>query len=191
MALNRSMSKDEIYGQPPAYSLEPLPPPSPSIYMISERRNYYPAIESPYTLSSNFLRYLIASGILHMLIGITSMVCDIILLSMNESSLFAGLWAGASFIILGIYLIVFTSFRKKSSMSSYRFKFILLSICIIIIVALILSSVNLASNSCSSMYFLSDQCQSAQKYKIILVTFFTFSFLQICITFIISFVHMR
>ena len=190
MVTHWPISKDEIYGPPPAYSLEP-PPSFPAIYTISELQNDYPVSHRSHVLSTNFLRYLIATGALHMLIGITTIVCDILLLSMNESSLVAGVWAGSACILLGIYLILFSSCRSKSPTSSYQFKFIQLSICIIVIVALILSSINLGSNSCSSMYFPSDQCQSAQKFKILLVTFFTFSFLQICLTFILSFVHMQ
>jgi hypothetical protein len=111
---------------------------------------------------------------------------------MNESYSFSGLWAGVSCIILGIYLILFISDPEKPKCSLQRFKFLYLIICFIIIIALILSSINLASNSCPTIYFEFDQCQHlAQQLKIILVTFFAFTFLQICITFIVTFVHTR
>jgi hypothetical protein len=143
-------------------------------------------------LSLSFLRYLLGTGILHILIGVTAIICDILLISMNESYSFSGLWAGVSCIILGIYIIIFMSNPEKRKCSLNRFKFFHISICIIIIIALVFSSLNLASNSCSTVYYQFDQCQqSAQKFKIVLVTFFTFSFVQICITFIVSFVLIR
>ena len=191
MVTNWSISKDEIYGPPPAYSVDP----PPSIYTISEIPNEYrgrsPAHQST-ILSSNFLRYLIGCGILHMIIGITTIVCNILLISMNEPTLFPGLWAGTSCIILGIYLILFMSYPEKQKHSLHRFKFNHILIGIIIIIALVLSSINLASNSCSSFYSEFDQCQhAAQNLKIVLVTFFAFTFVQICITFVVSFVHIR
>jgi hypothetical protein len=190
MVTNYAMSKDEIYGPPPAYSLDP----PPSIYTISSRRNEYqerPLSSSHISmiLSLGFLRYLLGSGVLHILIGVTAVICDILLIGMNESYSFNGLWAGLSCIILGIYLILFMSNPEKRKCSLHRFKFVHIFICIIIIVALVFSSLNLASNSCSTVYYQFDQCQqSAQKFKIVLVTFFAFSFVQICITFIVSFV---
>lgn len=193
MVTNYAMSKDDIYGPPPAYSLDP----PPSIYTISNRRNVYqerplPISHISMVLSLSFLRYLLGTGILHVLIGVTAIICDILLISMNESYSFSGLWAGVSCIILGIYIIIFMSNPEKRKCSLNRFKFFHISICIIIIIALVFSSLNLASNSCSTVYYQFDQCQqSAQKFKIVLVTFFTFSFVQICITFIVSFVLIR
>jgi hypothetical protein len=143
-------------------------------------------------LSIGFLRYLLGTGILHIIIGITVVICDILLIGMNESYSFSGIWAGLACIILGIYIILFMSDPEKRKCSLYRFKFFHICICIIIIVALVLSSLNLASNSCTAIYYQYDQCeQAAQKFKIVLVTFFAFSFVQICITFIISFVLIR
>ncbi len=187
------MSKDEIYGPPPAYSVDP----PPSIYIVPQRRNAYEerptsSSHASIVLSTRFLRYILGTGVLHILIGIIAIVCDILLISMNESYSFSGLWAGVSCIILGIYLILFISDPEKQKCSLQRFKFLYLIICFIIIIALILSSINLASNSCPTIYFDFDQCQHlAQQLKIILVTFFAFTFLQICITFIITFVHTR
>jgi hypothetical protein len=185
------MSKDEIYGPPPAYSVDP----PPAIYIIPEIHNEHqerPSSHASIIFSLSYLRYLLGVGLLHMLIGITTIVCDILLISMNESYSFTGLWAGVSCIILGIYLILFMTYPKKPNCSLYRFQFLHIAICIIIIIALILSSINLVSNSCPAIYFESDQCHhSAEKLKIILVTFFAFSFLQICITLIVTCIQTR
>lgn len=197
-----SMSKDDIYGPPPAYSLDPPPPlqvlPLPlSIYTITDGQAEYPRRSFPSShisiiLSSNFLRYLLGTGLLHVLIGAIAIICDILLISMNESYCFAGFWAGISCIILGIYLILFTNSPAKHKCCLHRLKFIHIAIGIILIVALVLSCLNLAANACSNLYFQMDPCEpSAQKFKIVLVTFFAFSIFQICITFILSFVHLR
>lgn len=196
MVTNWPLSKDDIYGPPPAYSVHPPPPPS-SIYAISELQYDYPERQLPSSreymnISTRFLRYLLSIGILHILIGITTIVCDILLISMNESYSYPGLWAGVSCIILGIYLILFMSDSRKEKHSFTRFKLMHISICFIIIIALVLASINLTTNSCPPSYFEIDQCQnSAQKFKIILVTFFAFTFVQICITSIVTFVHIR
>lgn len=198
MVTRYSMSKDEIYGPPPAYSLDPPPlqaPPSvSSIYAITPGQDEYPQRSSHISilLSSSFLRYLLGTGLLHVLIGAITIICDILLISMNESYCFAGFWAGISCIILGIYLILFTNSPAKHKCCLHRLKFIHIAIGIILIVALVLSCLNLASNACSNSYFQMDPCEpSAQKFKIVLVTFFAFSIFQICITFILSFVHLR
>jgi hypothetical protein len=192
MVTNWSMSKDEIYGPPPAYSLNP----PPSIYVVPETRIEYQerpsSSHASIVLSTEFRRYLLGTGLLHIFIGIIAIVCDILLISMNQSYLFPGLWAGVLCIILGIYLILFMSDSIKQKCSLQRFQFVHITICVIIIIALILSSMNLLSNSCSAMFFEQDQCQpSAQKLKIVLVTFFAFTFLQICTNFIVTFVHTR
>jgi len=197
MVTNWSISKDELYGPPPAYSLHPPPSVYTSVYTIPEIRNEYQ--ERPLSsshgstvLSLNFIRYLLGTGILHLLIGVTIIVCDILLISMSESYSFSGLWGGVSCIILGIYTILFMSYPEKRKCSLNRFKFVLIAICIINISALILSSINLASNSCSTTYLDFDQCQPlAQQLKIVLVTFFSFTLVQICTTFIVAFVHTR
>jgi len=187
------MSKDEIYGPPPAYSVDP----PPSIYIVPQRRNAYEerptsSSHASIVLSTNFLRYLLGAGLLHILIGITSIVCDILLIGMHESYPFTGIWAGVLCIIFGIYLILFMSYSEKQTYSLHRFKLIHILVCLIIIIALILSSINLASNSCYEIYFEPDQCRySTQKLKIVLVTFFAFTFLQICTNFIVTFVHTR
>ncbi|CAF0741401.1 unnamed protein product [Adineta steineri] len=186
MTNNWSMSRDDLYGPPPAYSLDP----PTSIYTIPQIRNEYqerpPPLPPPCTsidLSTKFLRYILANGLLHILIGLTSIVCGILLFGMNESYPFTGIWAGVLCIILGIYLIIFISHSEKQISSLKRFKLIHIIACLLIIIALVLSSINLASNSCYEKYFELDQCQySAQKLKIVLVTFFAFTFLQICIT---------
>ncbi len=187
------ISKDELYGPPPAYSVNPPPP--TSIYTITETRNEYqerPSSHTSIVLSTNFLRYLLGAGLLHILIGITSIVCDILLIGMHESYPFTGIWAGVLCIIFGIYLILFMSYSEKQTYSLHRFKLIHILVCLIIIIALILSSINLASNSCYEIYYEPDQCRySTQKLKIVLVTFFAFTFLQICITSILTFVHIR
>ena len=191
MVTRYCMSKDEIYGPPPAYSVDP----PPSIYTITNEENIYPQRSLPPShisviLSSSFRRYLLGSGLLHVLIGAITIIGDVLLISMNESYCFAGLWAGISCIILGIYLILFLNSPAKHQCCLHRLKLIHISIGIILIVALVLSSLNLAANACSNMYFQMDPCQpSAQNFKIVLVTFFAFSFFQICITFILSCVH--
>lgn len=193
MVTNWPMSKDEIYGPPPAYSLNP---PSPPIYTIPELHHEYQERSShsshEFILSTKFLRYLLGIGVLHILIGIITIVCDILLISMNESYSFPGLWAGVACIILGIYLILFMSDSRKQKISLKRFKLMHIAICLIIITALVLASINLSTNSCPPMYFQLDQCQnSAQQLKMILVTFFAFTFVQICITSTVTFVYTR
>jgi len=191
MVTNWAMSKDELYGPPPAYSVNP----PPSIYTIPEIQFEYQERSSSHEtiiLSTRFLRYLLAVGLFYIVIGIIEIICDIILISMNETYSLSGLWAGISCIILGIYLIIFMSDATKEECTLYRFKLVHIILCLIIITALVLSSVNLASNSCSTVYFGLDSCQhSAQKFKIILITFFAFTLVQICITFIVTFVHIR
>jgi hypothetical protein len=111
---------------------------------------------------------------------------------MSESYSFAGLWAGVFCIILGIYLILYMSHPKKHICSLQRFKLIHISICLIILTALILSSINLALNSCYKTYAEFDQCQqSAQNLKVILVSFFACTFIQICITAVMTCVYIR
>jgi hypothetical protein len=191
MITNWPMSKNELYGPPPAYSVDPPLP----IYTISEIQHEYrerPSSHASILLSSTFQRYLLVTSLLHILIGITAIVCDILLISMNESYSFTGIWAGVCCIILGIYLILFMSRSEKHICSLQRYKFIQLGTCLIIITALVLSSINLALNSCYKTYFEFDQCQySAQKLKIILVSFFAFTFIQICITAIMTCVYIR
>jgi len=194
MVTNWSMSKDEIYGPPPAYSVNP---PS-SIYVVPETRIEYQGRQRPSSshvpivLSTGFRRYLLGTALLHMFIGVIAIVCDILLISMNQSYSFPGLWSCTLCIILGIYIILFMSDSVKQKCSLQRFQFVHIIICTIIIIALVLSSMNLASNSCSAMYSEQDQCQpSAQKLKIVLITFFAFTFLQICTNFIVTFVHTR
>jgi len=143
-------------------------------------------------LSKEFRRYSLGTGLFHIFISKIAIVCHILLISMNQSYSFPGLWVDSLCIILGIYIILFMSDSVKQKCSLQRFQFLHITICTIIIIALILSSMNLASNSCSAMYSEQDQCQpSAQKLKIVLITFFAFTFLQICTNFIVTFVHTR
>ncbi|UJR14682.1 hypothetical protein I4U23_001675 [Adineta vaga] len=186
------MSKDEIYGPPPAYSLYP---PS-SIYVIPEVRIEHQENSSLSTsfivLSTYFSRYIFGTALFHLLLGLTAVICDILLISMNESLPFVGIGTGALCILLGIYLILFISHSKKSKWSLQQFKFIHIVSCLLLIIALILSSINLAANSCYETYFHFDQCQpSAKKLKIVLLTFFSVTFTQICFTSILTLVHVR
>ncbi|CAF1533925.1 unnamed protein product [Rotaria sp. Silwood1] len=191
MATNWAMSyNDDFYGPPPAYSVTP----PPSIYVIPDTRIEYqerPLSHASIVLSSILLQYLLITGIIHILIGLASIVCDILLISMNESYSFTGFWAGVLCVALGIYLILFMSHPKKQTCSLQRFKFIHIAVCLIIIASLIFSSLNLASDFCYDTYFFqSFRCeQSAKKLKIVLIAFFSFTFVQICMTAIITFVH--
>ncbi|CAF2707886.1 unnamed protein product [Rotaria sp. Silwood2] len=192
MAINWAMSDDDYYGPPPAYSVNP----PPSIYIIPDIRNEYqerPSSHVSIVLSSKFLRYLLIAGILHMLIGLATIVCDILLISMNESYSFTGFWAGVLCFALGIYLILFMSHPKKQICSLQRFKFIHIIVCLIIIASLIFSSLNLASDFCYDTYFLKlFRCeQSARKLKIVLITFFSFTFVQICVTALLTLVQTK
>ncbi|CAF0745312.1 unnamed protein product [Adineta ricciae] len=193
MTIDWPMSKDEIYGPPPAYSLYP----PPSIYTIPETQIEHQERSSfssspPIVLTLNFTRYLLATALLHFLIGLATIICDIQLISMNESLPFVGICTGSICIIFGIYLIIFMSHTKKSKWSLQRFKLFHIIICLLVIIALILSSINLGANACYENYFQFDQCQpTAKKLKIVLITFYAVTFAQICFTSILTFVHIR
>jgi hypothetical protein len=196
---NWPISKDELYGPPPAYSItnnyENPPSYTPSIYIIPVRETEYQERSSAHAaiiLSNKFARYLLGAGLIHMVIGLGAIVSDIILTIMNESFSFTGLWSGALSIILGIYIILFMSRPHKHLCSLQRLKLIHITMCLISIVALILSSINLASDSCYKIFLGPDQCQhSAYIIKAILVTFFSFTCLQISVTTIMTFVHTK
>lgn len=185
------MSDDDYYGPPPAYSVDP----PPSVYIIPNVRIQYqerPSSLIPSGFSSNFLLYLLGTGILHIFIGIAAIVCDILLINVHESYSFCGFWAGLLYIILGIYLILFMSTPKKQTCSLQRFKFIHTVAYVITIVSLILSSLNLATDFCSESYYEPYQCEhSAKKLKIMLVAIFSLTFVQISITAIVTFLYTR
>jgi succinate dehydrogenase hydrophobic anchor subunit len=200
MAGNWPISKDELYGPPPAYSIAnnyENPPPSytPSIYVVPIRNIEYQERSSSYAsiiLSKKFTRYLLGSGLVHMVIGLAAIVCDVILTIMNESYSFTGLWTGALSIILGIYLILFMSRPEKRIYSLKRLQFLHIIMFLISIIALILASINLASDSCYKIFLGPDRCQhSAYLIKIILVTLYVFTFIQICTTIGMTFVHTK
>ena len=177
-----SVSKDDLYGPPPAYSLtnnNDNPPPSytPSIFVLPLTE-----IEYPQNLSSHasiavprqFNRYLLGTGLVHMIIGLTAIGCDVILTIINESYSFTGLWTGALSIILGIDLILFMSRPQQRMCSLQRLKFIHMVMCLISIIALILASINLASDSCYKKFLGPYRCQnSAYLIKTILVILFS------------------
>jgi len=200
MAGNWPISKDDLYGPPPAYSIannyENSPPSyTPSIYVVPIRNIEYQERSSSHTsiiLSKKFTRYLLGSGLIHMVIGLAAIVCDVILTIMNESYSFTGLWTGALSIILGIYLILFMSRPEKRISSLKRLQYLHIIMCLISIIALILASINLASDSCYKIFLGPDRCQhSAYLIKIILVTLFVFTFIQICTTIGMRFVHIK
>ncbi|CAF1016571.1 unnamed protein product [Adineta steineri] len=201
MVSNWAMSKDELYGPPPAYSItnnyESPPSYTPSIYVVPDRGIEYQERPSSHgsitiNLPNRYTRYLLGTGLVHMVIGLAAIVCDVILTIMNESYSFTGLWSGALSIILGIYLILFMSHPQKHLSSLQRLKLLHLAMFISSIIALILSSINLASDSCYKIFLGPDRCQdSAYLIKIILVVFFTITFLQICITIVMTFIHSK
>jgi hypothetical protein len=196
---NWPISKDELYGPPPAYSLtnnyENPPSYTPSIYVIPIGEAEYqerPSSHASVILPRRFNQYLLGTGLVHMVIGLAAIVSDVILIIMNESYSFTGLWAGGISIILGIYLILFMSRPQKHLCSLQRLKLIHMAMFLISIVALVLASINLASDSCYKIFLGPDRCQhSAYLIKIILVTFFSFTFVQICITIVMTFVHTK
>lgn len=200
MAYQWPVSKDELYGPPPAYSsaneYENPPSYTPSIFVVPIRDLAYErrssASHASITLSTNFTRYLLASGLVHLVLGLTAIVCDIILTIMNESYSFTGLWTGALSIILGIYLILFMTDPEKRLCSLKRLQFLHLTMCLVAIVALILASINLASDSCYKIFLGPDRCQySAYSIKIILVVLFSTIFLQISTTIGITFTQRK
>ena len=192
MVGNWPPSKDDLYGPPPAYSIannyEHPPPPSysPSVYVLpvaglnyQERRSSHASVLLP----GSFTRYLLGAGLLHMAIGLGTIVCDIILTIMNESFSFTGLWTGALSIILGIYLILFVSHPEKRICSLERLQFLYLGMGLVATVALVLASINLASDSCYKIFFGPDRCEHvAYVLKIVLVTSFAVTLAQICLT---------
>ena len=186
MANHWPISKDELYGPPPAYSpaneYENPPSYTPSIYIVPVREITYEQRSSSHAsmvLSKKYTRYLLASGLVHLVLGLTAIVCDIILTIMNESYSFTGLWTGALSIILGIYLILFMTDPEKRRCSLKRLQFFHLAMCFIGISALILASINLASDSCYKIFLGPDRCQhSAYSIKIILVTLFSLIVVQ-------------
>ena len=198
---NWPVSKDELYGPPPAYSIRnnyENPPPSytpSSIYVVPVRGNEHEERSSSHRLiilSTKFSRYLLGSGLIHMIIGLGAIVCDIILTIMNESYSFTGLWTGALSIILGIYLILYIGKAEKRICSFQRLQFLHLAMCLVSIIALILTSINLASDACYKTFLGPDRCQySPYLIKIILVTFFSLMFVQVCLTSVMIFVHQK
>lgn len=204
MARNWPLSKDELYGPPPAYSLtnshenSSTPPPcyTPSIYVLPIRERSYQERSSSHQtliiLSKKMIRYLLGTGLVHMIVGLATIVCDVILTIMNESYSFTGLWTGALNILLGIYLILYMTHPEKRIYSLKRLQFLHMVMCLISIVALILSSINLASDSCYKIFLGPDRCQhSAYLIKIILVTLFALTFIQICTTIGMTFIHAK
>ncbi|CAF2698878.1 unnamed protein product [Rotaria sp. Silwood2] len=201
---NSSISKDDLYGPPPAYSVRnnyenppPPPPPSytPSIYVVPIRDIHYQerlsSSHSSIILPKKFTRYLLGSGLMHMMIGLAAIVCDIILTIMNESYSFTGLWTGALSIILGIDLILLMSRSNMRVCSLQRIRLIHMAICLVSIVAIILTSINLASDSCYKIFLGPDRCRhSSHLIKIILVTLFSCNFIQLCITIVMTFIYM-
>ena len=190
MASNWPISKDELYGPPPAYSptneYENPPSYTPSIYVVplrridqQERSTSHLAIILP----QKYARYLLGSGLVHMVIGLVAIVCDVILTIMNESYSFTGLWTGALSIILGIYLILFMTHPEKRICSLKRLQYFHFAMCLITIIALILASINLASDSCYKIFLAPDRCQhSAYSIKIVLVTIFALILAQLSLT---------
>lgn len=186
MANHWPVSKDELYGPPPAYSpanaYENPPSYTPSIYIVPVRDITYDQRSSSHAslvLSKKYTRYLLASGLVHLVVGLTAIICDIILTIMNESYSFTGLWTGALSIIIGIYLILFMTEPGKRRCSLKRLQFFHLVMCFITIIALILASINLASDSCYKIFLGPDRCQhSAYSIKIILVVIFSLIFVQ-------------
>ncbi|UJR32066.1 hypothetical protein I4U23_019534 [Adineta vaga] len=184
------ISKDDLYGPPPAYSItnnyENPPTYTPSIYVVPSQRidgQDRSSMPSSITLPNRYTRYLLGSGLIHMVIGLGAIVCDVILTIMNESYSFTGLWTGALSIILGIYLILFISHSHKHRGSFQRLKLFHMVMFIASVIALILASINLASDSCYKVFLGPDRCHdSSYLIKIILVIFFSFTFVQICIT---------
>lgn len=192
MVGNWPPSKDDLYGPPPAYSIannyEHAPPPSysPSVYVLPVAGLNYqerPSSHASVLLPGSFTRYLLGAGLLHMVIGLGTIVCDIILTIMNESFSFTGLWTGALSIILGIYLILFISHPEKRICSLERLQFLYLGMGLVGTVALVLASINLASDSCYKIFFGPDRCEhAAYVLKIVLVTSFAVTLAQICLT---------
>ena len=200
MVTHGSITKDVLYGSPPAYSTREdheNPPPSyvSAVYAIPEIDRYYserPVSPISVALSSRFSRYLLIAALFHVILGAISVLCDIILSIMTESYLFAGIWAGTLSVLLGLYLFVFTHHSQQTKLSFQRLKFLHLAMCLIITVALILSSINLAKDSCYTGYFEFYPCRSsAHRLKAVLVSFFTFTFLQLCLTFFVACFHTR
>ena len=200
MVTHGSLAKEEFYGSPPAYSTRDdheHPPPSyvSAVYAIPERHTDYPqTLISPVsiTLSSRFSRYLLITALLHVVLGAGTLLCDIILTIMMESYSFAGIWTGILDVLMGIYLFAFIHQPQQSKLSLQRLKRLHLAMCFITSVALILSSINLAKDSCYTSYFEFDPCQSsAYRLKVVLVSFFTFTFLQLFLTFFLACFHSR
>ena len=198
MVGNWALSKDDLYGPPPAYSITnnyENPPPSytPSIYIVPIRNIECSEGLSPHAsivLPKNFARYLLGTGLVHISVGLAAIICDIFLTIMNESFSFTGLWTGALSIILGVDLILFMSRPKQRLCSLKRVQFIHMAMCLVSIVALIFASINLASDSCYKILLGSYRCQhSAYIIKVFLVVLFSFTFVQVCITIVMTFVN--
>ena len=117
-----------------------------------------------------------------MIFGLFVIVCDIVLTIMNESYSFTGLWSGAASIVLGIYVILFVSRSHKTICSLERLQFFHLVFALIVIVALVLAAINLASDSCYKVFLGPDRCEhSAYVIKIVLVTIYSLTLAQICL----------
>ena len=201
---NWPMSKDELYGPPPAYSrtnnYDQPPsssPPSytPSIYVLPITELNYaerPSLHASILLPKRFTRYLLATGLMHMVVGLSAIIFDVMLTIMNESYSFTGLWAGVLSITLGVYLILFMTRPRRHICALQRLQFIHILMGMVLVVALVLVSINLASDSCYKIFLGPDRCQhAAYMIKIALVTLFSFTLVQLCITKTLVHVHRR
>jgi hypothetical protein len=187
---NWPVSKDDLYGPPPAYSstrhFERPPSYTPSVYVVPVEDLNYQERDVSHTivhLSTRLTRYLLGTGLVHMIVGVAAIICDVTLTVMNQSYSFAGLWTGASSIILGIYIIIFISQQDKHICSFERLRLFHCTIGVLSIAALVLASINLASDSCYKSFLGPDDChQSAHVTKIVLVTIFSLICIQAALT---------
>jgi hypothetical protein len=80
----------------------------------------------------------------------------------------------------------------KRICSLKRLQYFHLVMCIISIIALILASINLASDSCYKIFLGPNRCHhSAYLIKIILVTLFSFIFIQVSVTIGMTFMQTK
>jgi hypothetical protein len=189
-----SCTKFDADGSPPAYAIaidNEHPPPSylstVAITCPTDIHRQSCSLDTSIKLSSTFSRYLMATGLMHMSIGLTVILCDAILTTMNESYAFSGIWTGVLNTIFGVYLIIFIGQSIITVSSVQRLLFIHIIMCLVSSIALMLSSINLATYSCRQIDFSSNRCHySVHHLKIVLVILFASTFVQLCLNGILT-----
>ena len=183
-----SVSKEELYGPPPAYSTVDEPHPPSYICTITTAPNATPRREPTVDLSAKLTCYLVVTGILHLIIGSVMIFCNIRLIIQSEPFYYVGFWAGLLDLLFSVYLTFFIADPHRSISSLRRFRILHIVLVLIILSALILSSIELSKDYSSQWYIRSS---SVYSLEILLLALLTFSFLQMCFSSFLACLHFR